>query len=112
MTTAGQHIRSAATDLPGLTWYGTPMKDYSQMNYSGDGIRYRDDYVIVPSDQTNTLWSVKDVFGREVLGGRYTSIKLAKEYTDKHIDKQKQLEERKQIEREETEREEYNKGSA
>jgi len=104
MVTAGQHVQ-----LPAFSKYGH-MKDYSKMNYNNEGIRYRDDYVIVPTDQSYSLWSVKDVFGKEVLGGRFTSIKLAKEYTDKHIDKQKQLEDRKQIEREEQER--ANAGSA
>src|SRR5258708_28228704 len=98
MVTAGQHVRSAATDLPGLTSYG-PFKDYSQMNYGGTGIRYRDAYIIVPSDQSNTFWIVKDVFGREILGGRFTTIKLAKEYTDRYIDKLNLLKEKEELER-------------
>ena len=104
MSTAGQHVQLAA-----FSKYGH-MKDYSQMNYDGGGIRYRDDYVIVSTDPSNSLWAVKDVFGKEVLGGRFTTIKLAKEFLDRHIDKQKELEERKQIEREEREREAFNQG--
>jgi hypothetical protein len=105
MATAGQHVMQGATDLPGLSssWYGTPMKDYSQMNYDGTGIRYRDDYVIVPTDQGNSMWMVKDVFGREVLGGRFTTIKLAKEFTDKYIDKLNLLKEKQELERPELE---------
>lgn len=103
MATAGQHVQ-----LPAFSKYGDgQFKDYSQMNSDGTGIRYRDDYVIVPTDSSSSLWSVKDVFGREVLGGRFTSIKLAKEYTDKHIDKLNRLKEKEQLERDERERTEF-----
>jgi hypothetical protein len=102
MATGGQHIQMSAM---------SKYNDYSQMNYDGTGIRYKDDYVIMPTDASMSLWSVRDVFGRDVLPGRFTTPKLAKEFIDRHLEKQQEIERTKEIEREENERREFDNGN-
>ena len=108
MTTAAQHIQKAAMDDT-LDLLTQPYSEYNRRDPESVGFKYRDDFVIIPTDQSLCMWALKDVFGKEY--GRFTSKKLAKEFADRRMITQKQLEERKTIEREEREREEFNKGN-
>jgi hypothetical protein len=106
MATVEQHIQQSAMDKHLLAEH---LSQYNRSHPDSLGFKYLDDFVIVPNDQSLSLWILKDVFGRDF--GRFTSIKLAKEFADRRIITMKKLEERKQIEREEQERTDFNTGN-